>query len=192
MQKTLHNDVTIWKARLYPEKRLQTEYLNKVDAYRSILMFVAADSADTSKSRLWKPSRGPGRRVRILHSSVILLKLGNKKWKLWMLVPPSKLLVSADRWQRPNWIYVGGCLKPGQTLSGITCLMGIYCYILSSKIRPGSVGALAFIYLLILTNQHHQMCQRCDEKWSTEAICQDNFRCHSIYNWGEIIWGSIE
>lgn len=172
MQKTLHNDVTIWKARLYPERRLQTEYLNKEDACRSILMFVAADSADTGKSRLWKPSRGPGWRVRILHSSVIPLKLGNKKGKLRMLVPPSKLLVSADRWQQPNWIYVGGgCLKPGQTLSGITHLMGIYCYILSSKIRPGSVGALAFIYLLILINQHRQMCQRCGEKWSTKAFC---------------------
>lgn len=58
-------------------------------------MFVAADSADTGKSRLWKPSGGPGRWVHILHSSVIPLKLRSEKGKLRMLVPPSKPLVSA-------------------------------------------------------------------------------------------------
>lgn len=60
-------------------------------------MFVAADSADTGKNRLWEPSRGPGRRARNLHSSVIPLKLRKEKGKLEMLVSPPKLLISADR-----------------------------------------------------------------------------------------------
>lgn len=59
-------------------------------------MFVAADSSDTGKSRLWKHSRGPERWARVLHYSMIPLKLRNEKEKLWMLVPPSKLLISAD------------------------------------------------------------------------------------------------
>lgn len=64
-------------------------------------MFVAADSADTGKSRLWKPSRGPGRWARVPHYSVIPLKLRSEKAKLWM---PTKLLISADR------LYVGGTM----------------------------------------------------------------------------------
>lgn len=60
-------------------------------------MFVAADSADTGKSRLWEHSRGPGRWACALHHLVIPLKLRNEKAKLRMLVPPSKLLIPADR-----------------------------------------------------------------------------------------------
>lgn len=136
--------------------RLPTEYLNKDGAFSSILMFVSADSADTGKSRLWKHSGGPGQWARILHYSVIPLKLRNEKAKLGMLAFPSKLLISADN-QLIACMWRERRIKPGWTLRGRANLMAIYCHI------------VAFFFNVTLTLE---MFKQFVYEFSTEALCK--------------------
>lgn len=65
---------------LDPE-RLQTEDLNKDEAFSSILMFAAAHSADAGESRLGEPSggRGRGRGQAFCTTQEFRSKLGMKK-----------------------------------------------------------------------------------------------------------------
>lgn len=118
-KKLLYYDVTIQKDGPNPEKRLQPEYLNKDGALSSILMFVAADSADTCKSGLWKHSRGPRQWARVLHYSVIPPKLRTEKQNFGCLC--CRLSCSFLPTVTTNQSNVSGGgqrLKPGWTLKG--------------------------------------------------------------------------
>lgn len=75
----------------FGKNRLQTQYQNRNDACRSILMFSAAASPGCVERRLWMHSGSPEWREYVVHFSVAPAETLEWKGSLWIVVPSSFL-----------------------------------------------------------------------------------------------------